>query len=117
MEAGEGLAGKLTSDKKSSDEFETLLKNLKDASDSAKQTLHHMHEFMRDLNLTPGPLGLLARDTVMGNDLRATMHNLKLSSIKLDENMVAMRRNFLFRKYFKEQEKELEKAKKDSLGN
>jgi hypothetical protein len=31
--------------------------------------------------------------------------------------MLAMRRNFLFRKYFKEQDKELEKAKKDSLGN
>jgi len=117
MKAGEGVAGKLTSDKKSADEFETLLQNLKDASDSAKLTLHHMHQFMRDLNLTPGPLGVLARDTVMGNDLRITMHNLKLSSISLNENMIAMRRNFLFRKYFKEQEKELEKAKKDSLGN
>jgi phospholipid/cholesterol/gamma-HCH transport system substrate-binding protein len=117
MKAGEGVAGKLTSDKKSADEFETLLQNLKDASDSAKLTLHHMHQFMRDLNLTPGPLGVLARDTVMGNDLRITMHNLKLSSISLNENMIAMRRNFLFRKYFKEQEKELEKAKKDSVGN
>jgi len=117
MKAGDGIAGKLTSDKKSADEFESLLKNLNDASDTAKLALHHMHEFMRDLNLTPGPLGVLARDTVMGNDLRITMHNLKVSTANLNENMLAMRRNFLFRKYFKEQDKELEKAKKDSLGN
>jgi phospholipid/cholesterol/gamma-HCH transport system substrate-binding protein len=65
---------------------------------------------MKDLNLTPGPLGVLARDTVMANDMKGMIANLNRSTSLLNENLEAMRSNFLFRKYFKKKARE-EKAK------
>jgi phospholipid/cholesterol/gamma-HCH transport system substrate-binding protein len=69
-----------------------------------------MHEFMEDLNITPGPLGVLARDTVMAGDMKSIFHELNTSTILLNENLKALRSNFLFRKYFKKQEKAAKKA-------
>ena len=40
------------------------------------------------------------------------MTNINQASIKLNENMEAMRHNFLFKGYFKKQEKEKAKAAK-----
>jgi phospholipid/cholesterol/gamma-HCH transport system substrate-binding protein len=66
---------------------------------------------MKDLNITPGPLGVLARDTAMANDMRSMIHNMNSSTATLDENMKALQSNFLFRKYFRKQ------AKKKAAGN
>lgn len=98
---GNGMAGKILSDDSTAKDFEQTLANLKAATDTAKLALHHMHEFMKDLNITPGPLGVLARDTVMGADMKNIFKNLNQSSVLLNENLTALRSNFLFRKYFK----------------
>lgn len=52
-----------------------------------------------------GPLNTLLFDSVMSQDLKESISNIKESTILLNENMEAMRHNFLFKKYFKEQNK------------
>jgi phospholipid/cholesterol/gamma-HCH transport system substrate-binding protein len=106
---GNGMAGKILSDDSTALVFEQTMANLKAATDTAKLALHHMHEFMEDLNLTPGPLGVLARDTVMGADMKNIFKNLNESTVLLNENLTALRSNFLFRKYFRKKAKEEER--------
>ena len=110
IRAGKGT-GKLLVEYSIADEMKSLLSNLNDASDTAKLALHHMHEFMKDINMTPGSLGVLARDTVMANDMKSMMFNLKESTYHLDENMKALQMNVFFRKYFKNQEKKKKAGK------
>jgi phospholipid/cholesterol/gamma-HCH transport system substrate-binding protein len=53
-----------------------------------------------------GPINTLLHDSVVSNDLKQSISNIKESTILLNENMEAMRHNFLFRKYFKNLEKD-----------
>lgn len=106
VRSGEGLAGKLLSNDQTADDFATILANLKASSDTAKLALHHMHEFMEDLNITPGPLGVLARDTAMAQTMMKSFSNLESSTELLNENLKAMQSSFLFRKYFKKRNNE-----------
>ncbi len=106
IQYGNGVAAKIISDDSTAINFELMMANLKAATDTAKLALHHMHEFMEDLNITPGPLGVLARDTVMAGDMKSIFHNLNQSTVLLNENLEAMRSNFLFKKYFKKKAKQ-----------
>lgn len=106
IKRGQGMAGKILSDDSVAKNFEVTVENLKAVTDTAKLALHHMHEFMEDLNITPGPLGVLARDTAMALDMKAIFSNLNTSTQLLNENLKAMQSNFLFRKYFKNKAKE-----------
>jgi len=110
VKKGNGLAGKIMSDDSTAKNFEDLVSNLKAATDTAKLALHHMHEFMQDLNITPGPLGVLARDTAMAGDMKSAFHELATSTVLLNENLKALKSNFLFRKYFKKQAKAARKS-------
>lgn len=105
IRSGEGLAGMILSNENTADDFAAMLTNLKASSDTAKLALHHMHEFMEDLNITPGPLGVLARDTAMAQTMMNSFTNLESSTELLNENLKAMQSSFLFRKYFKKKDK------------
>ena len=105
VQAGNGTVGMLMKDAALADTIKLTLDNLKAASDTAKLAMHHMHQFMKDLNITPGPLGVLARDTAMANDMRSMIHNMNKGTELLNENMVALHSNFLFKNYFKKKQK------------
>ena len=59
-----------------------------------------------------GSINYLANDPKLVQKIDSTMTNINEASAKLNENMEAMRHNFLFKGYFKKQEKEKEKAAK-----
>ena len=74
-------------------------------------------ETMVHINSGTGTIGRLIQDTTIAADMSQTMLNLKRSSRGLDENMEALKHNFLFRGYFNKKAKEAEKMKQDSLKN
>jgi phospholipid/cholesterol/gamma-HCH transport system substrate-binding protein len=58
----------------------------------------------------PGtPVGVLLSDRESGSDLKETLANLQQTTILLNEDLIAIRSNFLFRPYFKKQEREAKK--------
>jgi phospholipid/cholesterol/gamma-HCH transport system substrate-binding protein len=59
--------------------------------------------------------GLLLGDSSFASDLKKSMKNIEVASDRLNQNMEAAKHNILFRGYFKKKEKELKKAKEDSL--
>jgi phospholipid/cholesterol/gamma-HCH transport system substrate-binding protein len=137
---GQGPLGRLISDstiaenisqtignfKKSSagldETIETTKENVYAFMESLQQTAakteiasHQLGEIMVRINSGEGTLGTLIQDTTMAGNLNQTILNLKRSSQGLDENMEALKQNFLFRGYFRRKAREEEKARLDSL--
>jgi phospholipid/cholesterol/gamma-HCH transport system substrate-binding protein len=61
-----------------------------------------------------GALNYLSNDPKLVQKIDSTMTNINGASYRLNENLEALKHNFLFRTYFKKQEKEKIKAQKNS---
>lgn len=57
------------------------------------------------LTKTDNPAGVLLNDKKAGENLKVTLENLKLGSEKLNEDLEALKHNFLLRHYFKKKQK------------
>lgn len=80
------------------------------ADDLMKKLNATTEDLQKNLNSTTSPAGVLLNDQATAKSLKETISNLESSTAKLDENMVALRSNFLFRKHFKKQAKAAAKA-------
>lgn len=76
---------------------------------------HALGEIMVKINSGEGTLGMLIQDTTMASNLDQTLINLKQSSRGLDENMEALKQNFLFRRYFRKQAEQEEQERMESV--
>ncbi|MNE66170.1 hypothetical protein D3C80_1617050 [compost metagenome] len=62
-----------------------------------------------------GSLGRLIYDDEIADDIKGTMKNVEKGTKGFEENMSALRSNFLFRGYFRKKEKEAQKAKEKKI--
>jgi phospholipid/cholesterol/gamma-HCH transport system substrate-binding protein len=103
----------------------TIMTNLKQAvtqlnqaTAGASELADNLKKSSNKLNDTDNTVGMLLNDEEVGNDIKDLIQNLNTSSQKLDENLEAMKHNFLFRGYFKKQAKreakEAKQAKADT---
>ena len=83
---------------KSLNEIELASKNLNDASRDLSAT-------MRKVEKGQSPAGVVLADSVSAEHMRQTLINIQLGTAKFNENMEAMKHNWLFKGYFKDQEK------------
>ncbi len=82
---------------------------------SANEMVDNLKATSYDLkNNRTSPVGVLLHDNATAENIKQTMLNLESSTEKLDENMTALRSNFLFRKYFRKKDKEVAKQKSES---
>jgi phospholipid/cholesterol/gamma-HCH transport system substrate-binding protein len=65
-----------------------------------------LEEATTALSQSPGPLNTLLYDTTISYDLKQSLSNIKEGTVLFNENMRAMREHFLFRKYFKDKQKD-----------
>ncbi|MBK8557628.1 MAG: hypothetical protein IPL65_18585 [Lewinellaceae bacterium] len=63
----------------------------------------------RDYRSGAGPATALLRDSLMTNNLQQSLKNVEQGTRAFGENMEALKHNFLFRGYFKRQEKKNKK--------
>jgi phospholipid/cholesterol/gamma-HCH transport system substrate-binding protein len=96
-------------------ETDQILAGLKTSADNAAIITQQLAEVAYKVNHGRGIISRLLGDTSLGNNLKATMVNLKNGSAGLNENMEAAKHNFLLKGYFKKKKKEEDKRKKDSL--
>jgi phospholipid/cholesterol/gamma-HCH transport system substrate-binding protein len=94
-------------------ETEQILSGLKTSADNAAIITEQLAEVAYKLNHGHGIISRLLGDSSMGNNLNATMVNLKKGSASLNENMEAAKHNFLFKGYFKKKKKEEDDKKKE----
>lgn len=143
---GNGTLGRLIQDTTLAKNISRTVENFKKGSEELDQTIvlaqekvgifmesinstatkievasNQFKEIMLNINKGEGTLGMLIKDTTTAINLSETMFHLNKSSQSLDENMEALKHNFLFRGYFKRKAKEEARVKiqvaLDSLTN
>ncbi|MDP9077700.1 MAG: MlaD family protein [Bacteroidota bacterium] len=116
---GKGTAGLLLNDTAFAAGLRATLIKMHQASDHAADLSYQLDQLAKHLNGDvdhgSGPVNALLRDSVMANNLRATLENIKNGTDGFNQNMNALKENFFFKGYFKRQakkqkEEELKKA-------
>ncbi|MDY0199593.1 MAG: MlaD family protein [Tenuifilaceae bacterium] len=138
INSGQGTLGRLIQDSTIAENINQMIVNLKSSSEGLDETLdvagknivifmeslqktaaktevasNQLGEIMVKINSGQGTLGMLIQDTTTSGHLTETIVNLKESSQGLNENMEALKHNFLFRRYFRRKAKEEEKLKRE----
>lgn len=113
LKRGKGVVGALLYDTLSTAKMKTGIQQLQQASDNAFQVSKDMKLLTEKIKVGEGAAGLLLTDTAFAGDLKKSIHNIQQSTDRFNQNMEAMKHNFLFKRYFKDQEKELKKVKKE----
>ena len=94
-------------------ETEQIMAGLKTSADNAAIITQQLAEVAYKVNHGRGIISRLLGDSSLGNNLNATMVNLKKGSAGLNENMEAAKHNFLLKGYFNKKKKEEDKKKKE----
>jgi phospholipid/cholesterol/gamma-HCH transport system substrate-binding protein len=115
LKNGKGLAGSILRDSLTASKFKSSIQQLHDASEKAFQVTTDIKQLTEKIKKGEGGAGILLSDSVFAKDLQRSMHNIQQSTDRFDQNMEALKHNFLFRGYFRRQEKELKKIKEDSI--
>ncbi|NLO02767.1 MAG: MCE family protein [Bacteroidales bacterium] len=136
INSGKGTLGRLIQDSTIAENVNQTIENFKKSSEGLDQTIevtkenlfafmeslqktagktevasYQLGEIMMKINNGEGAIGMLIQDTAIVNNIDETIINLKKSSIGLNENMEALKHNFLFRGYYRRQAKEVEKKR------
>jgi phospholipid/cholesterol/gamma-HCH transport system substrate-binding protein len=109
FDMNKGVAGVLMNDTVSANQLRQTIGNLAAVSDSLEEVATGIKEFTDNLTKEGGLLEAMSSDTALANDVKSSMQNIHTGTELLNENLVAMRKSGLFRKYFKEQEKKKKK--------
>jgi len=92
-------------------ETDAIMASLEITAANAEIITFQLAEIMIKINSGEGTLGRLIQDTTFAENLNQTMVNLKSSSESLDENMEAVKHNFLFKGYFNRKAKKAAEKK------
>ncbi|GAA0558204.1 MlaD family protein [Chitinophaga japonensis] len=107
------LANELVTDTLVFSKLRSTATGLEEAMERANEAVGSLQEasagINRQLNSSQSAAGVILHDTATARNLKATIQNLESSTYKLDQNMEALKHNFLFRGYFRRLEKQQRK--------
>ena len=83
-----------------------IILNLEQSSDEMEKVITNLDATITNIKEGKGALNYLSNDPKLVQQIDSTMHNLNQASIKLNEDLEAMKHSFLLRGYFKKLEKE-----------
>jgi phospholipid/cholesterol/gamma-HCH transport system substrate-binding protein len=110
---GEGSVGALLVDTSFAYTVRQILENMQMVSDEADalvQTLDQVTEDIRsDIQEGNGPIHSLLQDSLVFLDVHASLDNIRRGTEAFNQNMEALKHNFLFRGYFKKQARQARK--------
>lgn len=102
----EGLIHDLTTDTAVFASLRESAVQLQGVTQTATALMSNLNEVTERLNDKNNAIGVLTNDPEAAEEIKSILHNLNLSTEKLDENMEALQHNFLLRRYFKKKQKE-----------
>jgi phospholipid/cholesterol/gamma-HCH transport system substrate-binding protein len=85
--------------------IKTIVRNLDKSSTEINKVVSNLNSTITNVKEGKGALNYLSNDPKLVLKIDSTMTNIKEASLRLNENMEALKHNFLFRAYFKKQEK------------
>ncbi len=117
FQAGDGIVNNLFTDSVMNQNLEQSLEQLNQTSAEAAEVMESMNSLLQNIDKGQGTAGLILSDSAFREQLVRTMENVEQSTYHLNQNMEAMKSNFLFRGYYKDQEKARKKAEKEAKKN
>ena len=106
----ESVASVLLTDSLSGQKMKIIIDNLEQSSTEIAAVTKNLNSVVKNVKEGEGALNYLANDSVLVKNIQATMNNIKQGTDRFNQNMEALKQNFLFRGYFKK----LEKKKQDN---
>lgn len=101
LEDGNGLAFRVFTDTTYVADLDRSLRQIRMASQETATMMRDLNEVVENLKRGDGTAGLLLTDTVFRSALFRSARNVEEGTARFNENMEALRSNFLFRRYFK----------------
>ena len=92
--------------------IKTIVQNLDKSSIEINKVVTNLNSTIANVKEGKGAINYLSNDPKLVLKIDSTMTNIKEASFRLNENMEALKHNFLFRGYFKKQEKDQLKKQK-----
>jgi len=92
-------------------DIKTIVSNLDKTSVEVNKVVTNLNKTIVNIKEGKGALNYLSNDPTLVHTIDSTMTNVNEASIKLNENLEALKHNFLFRGYFRRLEKEKRKEK------
>jgi len=108
-----GIVNQLFTDTLMANDLSASISKLKEAGNNSAQLTKDVQLAIRDIQQGKGTAGLIVSDSLMREKLMRTMTSVEQGTYRFNQNMEALKHNFLFRKYFRR----LEKQKQDSLSS
>lgn len=102
----DNIAGLLLKDTVSARKLAIVFDNLETSSKEIEQLTKNLNAFSETLKTNEGILNYALHDTIAVKNLDATLKNAEEASERLNENMEALKHNFLFRGYFRKLERQ-----------
>ncbi len=109
----ESVAGVLLTDSISGKKLQNAIANIENSSMEIEKMTKDLGAVVGDVKDGKGALNYLTSDTILVNQLQSTIKNVDQGVERFNENMEALKHNFLTRGYFRKQEKREEKEKKE----
>ncbi|WP_222983403.1 MlaD family protein [Flagellimonas meishanensis] len=108
----QSTAGVLLADSISGEQMRSIISNLENSSNGIEKIVGDLGVLLEDVKGGKGALRYLSQDTTMVNQLESTMLNIEMGAEKFNQNMEALKHNFLTRGYFKKLERQQKKEAK-----
>jgi phospholipid/cholesterol/gamma-HCH transport system substrate-binding protein len=109
VERGEGTVGTLLKDTALAYNLDQAVRQIQTVATSADKLANDLNKFSAsiegDYQKGAGPVPALLKDSTMTTDLQKTLQNVEKGTAAFNENMEALKHNFLLRRYFKKKEK------------
>jgi phospholipid/cholesterol/gamma-HCH transport system substrate-binding protein len=102
---GKGTLGKLLNDTTLSSDINQTVANFNQSSKNAVTITNDLNTIVNNTKKGEGSVGSLLKDTITAHNLNSAIVSLDKGAQGFNENMEALKHNFLFRKYFRNKEK------------
>jgi len=113
FEKGKGIINQAFTDSVMAENLSESIENIQKTSADAVLMMEEMRKIMESIGAGKGTAGMILSDSLMRESLINSMVNIEKSTYNFNQNMEALKGNFLFRRYYKKQAKEEKKQEED----
>ena len=106
LEGGNGIAYTLFTDTTLSMQLASTLSKIQEASNKTTSIMNDLQVTIDEMKRGEGTVGLLLADSAFRQNLYNSAVNIEQGTTRFNQNMEALKTNFLFKKYYKKMEKE-----------
>jgi phospholipid/cholesterol/gamma-HCH transport system substrate-binding protein len=110
LEQGDGIAYKLFSDTTLSNRLDYSIQQIQQASSEASMAMKDVKIIVGNIQRGEGTVGLILADTAVRQSLIRSVESIEQGTGRFNENMEALKSNFLFRGYFRKEAKRQREA-------